>query len=135
MARKIHSCHVDEGFDPGLAWLILSLPSQGDLHAAEKAFNTEIERLQREGVTATELSQARNQALADFWRELATIDGKADTLGSYAVLKGGYQKLFAAPRAYEQVTAEDIRKLATELLRPGNRTVGISTAPVTKEGA
>jgi len=127
--------HVDEGFDPGLAWLILSLPSQGDLHAAEKAFNTEIERLQREGVTATELSQARNQALADFWRELATIDGKADTLGSYAVLKGGYQKLFAAPRAYEQVTAEDIKKLATELLRPGNRTVGISTAPVTKEGA
>ena len=44
------------------------------------------------------------------------------------MLQGGYQRLFDAPRAYESVTADDIRKLAAELLRPGNRTVGVLTA-------
>lgn len=117
--------YLDAGFDPGLVWLFLSLPSQGDLKQAEAAFDQQIERITREGVTADELSRARNQAIADFWRELATIDGKADLLGSYAVLKGGYQKLADAPRTYEQVTADEIKKLAAELLRPANRTVGV----------
>ena len=86
------------------------------------------------GVTAQELARARSQALADFWRGLATIDGKAQALGSYAVLQGGYQQLFDAPSAYESVTADDIRKLAAELLRPGNRTVGVLTAAAAAAG-
>jgi zinc protease len=79
-------------------------------------------------VTAQELTRARSQALADFWRGLATIDGKAQALGAYAVLQGGYRRLFDAPGAYESVTADDIRKLAADLLRSSNRTVGVLTA-------
>lgn len=120
--------YVDRGFDPGLAWFILTLPAGGDTQKAEAVFNREIERLRDAGVTAQELARARSQALADFWRGLATIDGKAQALGSYAVLQGGYQRLFEAPRAYEHVTPDDIRKVAMELLRPGNRTVGVLTA-------
>lgn len=123
--------HIDAGFDPGLTWLFLSLPAQGDLKGAEAAFDAEIEKIRTQGVSASELTRARNQALADFWRKLATIDGKASALGSYAVLKGGHQKLFDAPRAYEQVTADDVKKLAVELLRPSNRTVGVLTAAAT----
>lgn len=120
--------YVDRGFDPGLAWFVLSLPAGVDTQKAEAAFDSEIKRLRDGGVTAQELARARSQALADFWRGLATIDGKAQALGSYAVLQGGYQRLFEAPRAYESVTADDIRKLAADLLRPGNRTVGVLTA-------
>lgn len=117
--------YADDGFDPGLVWFFLSLPAGGDVMKAEAALTSEIERLTKDGVTGEELARARNQALADFWRGLATIDGKAQALGRYAVLKGGHQRLFDAPRAYESVTAEDIQKLATELLRTGNRTVGV----------
>jgi zinc protease len=120
--------HIDTGFDPGLLWLFLTLPSGGDLRHAEAAFDAEIDRIRADGVTAAELSKARNQALADFWRGLATINGKAELLGSYAVLRGGYQKLFDAPRTYEQVTAEDVKKIAAEILRPSNRTVGVLSA-------
>ncbi|HJY41978.1 MAG TPA: pitrilysin family protein, partial [Steroidobacteraceae bacterium] len=120
--------YLDRGFDPGLAWFLLTLPAGADTQKAEAVFDSEIERLRDGGVTAQELTRARSQALADFWRGLATIDGKAQALGSYAVLQGGYQRLFDAPRGYESVTADDIRKLATELLRPGNRTVGVLTA-------
>jgi zinc protease len=91
----------------------------------------------KDGVTPQELARARNQALADFWRGLATIDGKAQAVGNYAVLRGGYKHLFEAPRAYESVTVQDIQKLAAELLRAGNRTVGVLTAaaPTQGEGA
>jgi zinc protease len=116
---------VDEGFDPGLAWFYLSLPAGGNPAKAEAALTSELERLIKDGVTREELARARNQALADFWRGLTTIDGKAQALGTYAVLKGGYQRLFDAPRAYESVTPEDVQKLAVELLRTSNRTVGV----------
>jgi len=120
--------HYDVGFDPGLTWFFLSLPADGDRARAEASFDTEIARIRSDGVTAEELARARNQALGDFWRGLATIDGKAAALGSYAVMKGGYQKLFEAPHAYEAVGAEDVKKLAAELFLTSNRTVGVLTA-------
>jgi zinc protease len=120
--------YIDRGFDPGLAWFLLALPAGADTQKAEAVFDREIERVRASGVTAQELARARSQALADFWRGLSTIDGKAQALGSYAVLQGGYKRLFDAPREYESVTADDIRKLATDLLRKSNRTVGVLTA-------
>jgi zinc protease len=126
--------YVDRGFDPGLAWFLLMLPAGADTKPAEAAFDLEIQRLRDGGVTAQELARARSQALADFWRGMATIDGKAQALGQYAVLQGGYQRLFDAPRAYESVTAEDIRKLAADLLQPGNRTVGVLTGAAVPTG-
>jgi zinc protease len=126
--------YVDRGFDPGLTWFLLTLPAGADTKQAEAVFDSEIQRVRDSGVTAQELARARSQALADFWRGLATIDGKAQALGQYAVLQGGYQRLFEAPHAYESVTADDIRKLATDLLRPSNRTVGVLTATTPAAG-
>ena len=117
------------GFDPGLVWFFLSLPADGDAKQAEDAFTQQLDRLMKEGVTKEELSRARSQALADFWRGMATIDGKAQALGTFAVLQGGYEKLFNEPRALEAVTVQDIQKVATDLLLQTNRTVGVLTSP------
>ncbi|HEY0943462.1 MAG TPA: pitrilysin family protein [Steroidobacter sp.] len=121
--------YVSAGFDPGLVWFFLSLPADGDAKQAEEAFTAQIERIIKEGISKEELARARSQALADFWRGLATINGKAEALGTFAVLQGGYEKLFDAPRAYEAVTRADIQKVAGELLRQTNRTVGVLTSP------
>jgi zinc protease len=121
--------YFNAGFDPGLVWFFLSLPADGDAKQAEAAFTQQIERVIKEGVTKDELARARSQALADFWRGMATVDGKAQELGTYAVLQGGYEKLFDAPRAYEAVTTQDIQKVAGELLRSTNRTVGVLSSP------
>jgi zinc protease len=141
-ASRLHRALVEEqklaisadsyftsGFDPGLVWFYLALPADGDTKKTEDAFTQQIERVIKEGVTKEELARARSQSLADFWRGMATIDGKAQALGSFAVLQGGYEKLFAEPRALEAVTVQDIQKVATELLRTTNRTVGVLTAP------
>jgi zinc protease len=146
-ASRLHRALVEErqvaievqsyfqaGFDPGLTWFVMSLPAGADPAQAEAAFDQEIRRIATEGIDEKELERARNQALADFWRGLTTIDGKAQALGSYAVLGGDYKKLFNAPAAYRSVTAEQVRKLAAELLASTNRTVGV-LAPAKKEGA
>jgi zinc protease len=120
---------IESGFDPGLVWFFLTLPAGADTHAAEAAFDAQIERVIASGVTQEELDRARNQALADFWRNLTTINGKAQALGTYEVLRGGHARLFEAPKDYEAVTREQLQKIATELFRSTNRTVGVLSLP------
>ena len=117
--------NAQSGFDPALVWFYLSLPEAADVSQVEQVFDAELERVLTDGVTAAELAKAKQLQLAGFWRGLATIDGKAQALGEYAVLHGDYRKLFSAPHDYEQVTAEAVRDVARHLLRKQNRTVGV----------
>jgi zinc protease len=80
-----------------------------------------------EGASSSEFEQARakHQVAASFWRGVSTIDGKARLLGEYAVLHGDFHKLFAAPDAYERVTAADVLAVAREVFKPEHRTVGV----------
>jgi zinc protease len=114
-----------EGFDPGLAWFFLALPAGADPAEAETAFTREIATVIRDGVTPAELGKAKSLVSADFWRGLATINGRARALGMYAVLHGDYRRLFSAPEAYDAVTAEQVRAVAARLLGAANRTVGV----------
>jgi len=119
----------DEGFDPGLAYFYLTLPPGGDPAELERRMLDELMRVAREGVTDAELSKARNIVLADFWRELATINGKASALGNYDVFHGNYEKLFRLPVEMERVTTEDLRAVAANVFRVNNMTVGVLRAP------
>ena len=116
---------VQGGFDPALVWFYLTLPEAGDPAQAERVLDEELERMLKDGVTAAELAKAKQLQLAGFWRELATIDGKAQALGQYEVLHGDYRKLFEAPRDYERVTAQAVLDVARKLLRKQSRTVGV----------
>ena len=71
----------------------------------------------KNGVTDAELRKAKNLAVADFWRSLKTINGKAAALGQYETFFGGYQKLFDAPAAYENITREQVQQAAGKYFR------------------
>jgi zinc protease len=116
---------LDQGFDPGLAWIFAVVPPGGDVARTEQLIDAELERIARDGPTPAELAKARNQALASFWHGLETISGKAQALGTYEVFHGDYHRLFEAPQVYENITAEDVRTAASSVLRSENRTVGI----------
>jgi len=116
---------LDQGFDPGLAWVYAIVPPGGDPAKTERLIDEEIARLAKEGPTPAELAKARNQALAGFWRGLETISGKAQALGTYQVFHGDYRRLFDAPAVYEGITVEDVRQAAATVLRVDNRTVGV----------
>ena len=121
--------YLDEGFDPGLAYFHLTLPPGGNPAAVERRVLDELQRIVEEGVSEAELAKARNIMLADHWRELATIAGKAEMLGQYEVFHGDYEKLFGLPDALDAVSADDLRAVAATVFRTRNMTVGVLHTP------
>jgi len=119
------SGHWQEGFDPGLLWLYLTLPEGADPTHTRALLDAELGAVARNGVTAAELSRAKNLTSAGFWKKLATIDGKAQLLGEFEIFHGDWSKLFDAPGQFEKVTREDILAVAREILDPKRRTVGV----------
>jgi zinc protease len=119
-----------EGLDPGLVYFYATLPPGGDLARLEARIIAELERVAAEGVSEDELAKARNMALADYWRSMATISGKAAGLGEAAVFHGRYEKLFDLPANIEAISTDDLRTVAVSVFQRDNATVGALYAPV-----
>ncbi len=115
----------DEGFDPGLAWFFVMLPPGGDTQRAEDVLFEELGKVASEAVQASELEKARNIQMANFWRKLATIDGKADLLGTYEVFHGDFNKMLDVPEQLAGVSLEDIKTISSTVFTRSNSTVGV----------
>jgi zinc protease len=117
------SYDVDSAFDPTLG-VITAQPRQGvDPLACEKAIYEELENVKSALVSDRELEKAKNNQLADFYREMRTINGRANTIGTYEVFMGDYNKLFDAAKSYSAVTKQDVQRVAKKYFGPNNRTV------------
>lgn len=114
-----------EGFDPGLVYFYLTLPPGADIGAVETRLLEELTRVAIQGVTNAELIKAQNIVLADFWRGLSTINGKASALGSFDVFMGNYENLFSLPEDVRAITAEQVQAVAVKVFRRNNMTVGV----------
>ena len=104
---------------------------------AEQALYTEIEKLKTAGVDEHELQKARNQAIAEYYRSLRSINRRANVIGTYQVLFGDYHKLAGVEQEYNQVTPADIQRAAKQYFDANNRTVATlvpDAAPETPPG-
>ncbi|HXG66627.1 MAG TPA: pitrilysin family protein [Blastocatellia bacterium] len=114
---------VDFAFDPTL-FILITQPKAGVApEAVEKAIYEELDKVKSGGVTDTELEKAKNILLANFYREMKTINGKANAMGTYEVYFGDYRKLFTAVEDYRKVTREDLKRVAAQYFTDRNRTV------------
>ncbi len=109
--------------DPSVFRFSIQPRSGVDPANTEKALYEELDRLSTEDVPAAELRKAKNQILAGFYRQLKTIEGRANLLGTYEVFYGDYHEMFTADQAIEAVTAADVRRVAKQYFTPQNRTV------------
>jgi len=104
-------------FDPTL-FTISSQPRAGVApEAVEKAVYEELEKVKTAAVEDEEIEKAKNILLADFYRQMKTINGKANTLGSYEVFFGDYRKLLTAAEDFAKVTKEDLQRVAKDVFR------------------
>jgi zinc protease len=110
-------------FDPTL-FVISSQPKEGvEPAAVEKAVYEELDRVKKDLVTDPEIEKAKNILLANFYRSVKTISGRANQIGTYEVFFGDYQKLFNAAEDYRKVTKDDVRRVAQKYFADKNRTV------------
>jgi zinc protease len=118
-----------EGFDPGLVYFYLTLPPAADVAAVEGRLLDELEKIAREGISAAELEKARNIMIADYWRGLATIDGKASALGRAEVFLGDYQRAFSLPDKLAAISAEEVQAVAASVFDWRKMTIGVLRSP------
>jgi len=116
-------------FDPGLTWLQLTLPEGGKVAEAEHALDEALAQVVAQGVTEAELTRAKNLYASSFWKQLATINGKANLLGAFDVYEGDWRKLFDSPATYDKVTRDDVKKAAALIFQKNHRTVGVLQSP------
>jgi len=118
-----------EGFDPGLTWLQLTLPEGGNVAEAEHALDAALAQVVSQGVTEAELTRAKNLYASSFWKQIATINGKANMLGAFEVYEGDWRKMFDSPATYEKVTRDAVQKAAALIFQKNHRTVGVLQSP------
>jgi zinc protease len=114
---------LQPAFDPTLA-VVIAQPKQGvDPERCEKEVYEELEHVKTEAISDQELEKAKNIRLMEFYQQMRTINGRANTIGTYDVFAGDYRKLFDAAKNYAAVTKEDVQRVAKEYFGANNRTV------------
>jgi zinc protease len=117
------SSTMQPAFDPTLV-IIAAQPKLGvDPQKCEKAIFEELEKAKTATITDQELEKAKNIRLMEFYHQMRTINGRANTIGTYEVFAGSYQKLFDAAKNYAAVTSEDVQRVAKAYFGVNNRTV------------
>jgi zinc protease len=114
-----------ESFDPNL-FNIYAIAAKGvQEEDIESAIYSEIDKIKKDGITENELRKIKNQKLIEFYGQIETINGKSNNIGTYELFFGDYRKMFDAPAEYSKVTAEDVKRVASQYFNKSNRTVGI----------
>ena len=110
---------------PGL-WLVFAIPSKGHTNQEVRAaIREEIERLKTEPVTDAELERFRTRAKADLLRQARSNFGLAVQLGMYHSWYGDWREFFRDLDRIEEVSKDDILRVASDTLTATNRTVGM----------
>jgi predicted Zn-dependent peptidase len=111
------------------AFYAFTMPGHKPEEVAE-AIHVEIERLKNEDITDDELKMIKTRTKADLLRGLSSNEGLASQLAIYQSRYDDWRELFKSVDRIDNVTKEDIRRVAKQIFVPNNRTVGIiETAP------
>jgi zinc protease len=120
---------AQSSLDPALFIFTIQPRAGVEPERAEKALYEELAKVEP---TADELSKAKNQLLANHYRQLKTGAGRANLLGTHEVFFGGYQHLYSATKEIEALTAADIVRVAGKYFTEKNRTVATLVPEVSK---
>jgi zinc protease len=111
--------------DPGAFMVMATMKPGVGAQGAEKVILSEVEKLQKNLISASELQKVKNQTMMDYMEGLTTIDGKAQSLAINEIIFNDYSHLFSDLEKYNAVTSQDIQNVAKKYLQPQKRVVGL----------
>jgi zinc protease len=114
---------VQNRVDGGLL-VFLAIASQGKTpDVLEKALIAELKKIQTSGVTAAELTKAKNQLVADAVRERENNDGKASAVEFAIAYQHNPEAVNTDIRRLQAVTAADVLRVMKKYFSDNNRVV------------
>ena len=106
-------------------FLTLAIPNMNvELDTLEQSIYTEIESVKEGVLTQEELDRARTNIRAGIIRGLNNNTGLASNFASTYANKGDWREVFLRLDKINEVTLEDLQRVAQEYLTKDNRTVG-----------
>ncbi len=106
------------GLNPGIFQLRASLKPGVSTDKVQQALLGEVYRVRNQQVKPEELQKAKNQIMQAYVNSMKTIYGKAQILALNETLFGDYTVFFKDLDRYNQVTVEDIQRVAKKYLIP-----------------
>ncbi len=122
------SAGPDERRGPSLFWFSITARPGTDLTTLEKLVYGEIERLQNEEIADWEIIKVQMQLRRQRAQQRYSTRGRANALGHYAVYYNDPQLINSTQDKYNQVTRDDLQRVARTYLRGSQRTV-VTTLP------
>jgi zinc protease len=124
--------------DPGVMMIGCLLEADKAKPALTKIFQ-ELYRIQDEPPSSEEIQKAKLKLTSDFLYSQQTIQGEGRQLGYFETVVGDVAFEQTYVERVNQVTAQDIIKVAQKYLTPQNATIGLlvpekETSPITYEG-
>ncbi len=109
--------------EPGLYEVSVDLRPGRCADEAEEVVLRELGRVLRDGISEAELAKATAKLETRFYRQLQTVQQRAQGLGFWEVTAGDFRRLFTLADRYREVSTAGVAEVAAEVLRPENRTV------------
>ncbi len=134
--RERAAISVAGGFDltvdPTLFSVSCEMREGETTERGEAMLYEEIARLASDGPSPDELAKAKRQRLADHYRGMKTMSGRAGTIGSCEVFFGDFSVAFRSPAAFDAISADDVMRVASSIFTVKNRTVA-TLVPATED--
>ena len=109
--------------DPGLL-VISAILQEERWQDALTGILAEVERIQRDGVTAAEMDRAKRNLEGEFIYQRETVQGQASQLGYFGAILADLTYESRYLKAIARTTPQDIQRVARTYLTPTNLTVG-----------
>jgi predicted Zn-dependent peptidase len=108
---------------PDMAGIQVKLAEGARLSDAQKATDTIIDALTKDGPSEAEMTKVRNRVEASFLFGLQSNLQRANKLGQYELFYGDARLLNGEPARYFAVTKDDIKRVMAKYIAPARRTV------------
>jgi predicted Zn-dependent peptidase len=89
----------------------------------DTAMNIEIEKAKASEISDTDFQKIKNQIENDFYSNNSTMHGIADNLAEYYTFYKNTNLINTEIEKYQNITKEDIKRVANQYLKPENRVV------------
>ncbi len=125
IALDVGSSNGFPGDKQSTVLLLYGLTAPGNtVEDVATAMQVELERLKQEPVDEATLDRVKTQSRAGLLGLLDSNSGLASLLTEYQAKTGDWRNVFAELQAIEAVSAADVQRVAKQVFRAENRTVG-----------